>query len=405
MFGKNKALWGNAPFKPAYDAVIVGGGVHGLATAYYLARDYGMKNIAVVEKRHVGFGGTGRNTAIISSNQRTGENLLLHDEGLKLWPKLSEELDFNLMFHKCGILDLAHSEDALANMRLKVASAKFMGIESEIRDAKGCGELVSALDISDRPRYPIMGGMYHPPGGTVRHDAVAWGLARGAAKLGVHIHQGTQVSGIGIEKGRVVSVETDKGTIHTPTVLNAAGTYSPLISDMAGIRLPVEVLSVQAMVTQPLRPMLRHIVSSDEYRCYANQTLKGEIAMGADMGTWPNHTKQITAHYIRYQAEAITELLPCLRGVKFMRAWAGLADMTWDMAPITDGNDHVEGYYMDCGWGSFGFKSGVVAGKYMAEFMALKIYPRILRPFTLRRFENYCLSGEAGKPVYYGPWN
>jgi sarcosine oxidase subunit beta len=309
------------------------------------------------------------------------------------------------MFFNCGNLNLAHSEAALGSMRLLVASAQFQGIKSELLDAKQCKELVPILDISEGLTYPIVGGMYHPPGGTVRHDAVVWGLAKGASKLGVQIHQGVEVTGINVEKAQVVSVETDKGTIRTPRVLNAAGAYSTLISAMVGIRLPIHVLTIQAMVTQPLKPLLHHVVSSGAYHCYANQTLKGEIATGAHMDPWPNYTTQGTARYIKHQAEALTELMPVLKGVKFMRAWAGLADMTPDMAPLIDGNSHIKGYYMDCGWGYFGFKSGAVTGRYMAEFMSSGSCPDILKPFTLRRYEEHLLMGEIASPVNYGPWN
>jgi sarcosine oxidase, subunit beta len=405
MFFKYKRMWETFPIRSSYDAVIIGGGLHGLATAYFLARDHGMTDIAVLERKYIGFGGSGRNTAIVRANQRTKENLPLYAEGLKLWPRLTDELDFNLMFFNCGNLNLAHSEAALGAMRMLVASAQFNGIKSELVDAKQCKELVPILDISDRPTYPVMGGMYHPPGGTIRHDAVVWGLAKGASAQGVHIHQGAEVEGITVTNGRVTSVETNQGTIHTPRVLNAAGGYSTLVSAMVGIRLPIHVLTIQAMVTQPLKPILHHVVSSGAYHCYANQTLKGEIATGAHMDPWPNYTTQTSAKYIKHQAESLTELMPCLAGVKFMRAWGGLADMTPDMAPLIDGNDHIEGYYMDCGWGYFGFKSGAVTGKYLAAFMATGNCPDILKPFTLRRYENHNLMGEIASPVNYGPWD
>ena len=406
MFGKFKRLWGKALLKSNYDAVIIGGGLHGLATAYYLARNHGMKNVAVIEKRHIGFGGAGRNTAIVRANQRTKENLPLYDEGLKLWPKLTAELDFNLMFNNCGNLNLAHSEAAMKAARMSVASAQFHGIHSELIDARQCKDLVPALDISDRPRYPIFGAMYHPPGGIVRHDAVVWGLAKGVSKHGVHIHQQTEVTGIGVENSKIVYVDTDKGKILTPRVLLTAGGYSAAISyQMLGIKLPISVLTIQAMVTQPLKPILNHVVSSGAYHVYCNQTLKGEIATGAHMDPWPNYTTQTTAHYIKHQAEALSEILPCLRGVKFMRHWAGLADMTPDMAPIMDGNDPIEGYYMDCGWGYFGFKSCAVTGKYLAQFMASGNCPDMLKPFNLRRFEQHRLMGETAALMDYSPDN
>lgn len=405
MLGKIKRLWGKSRLKSSYDAVIIGGGLHGVATAYFLARDHGMTDVAVIEKRYIGFGGAGRNTAIVRANQRTRENLPLYAEGLALWPVLMNELDFNMMFFNCGNLNLAHSEAAMGGMRLQVAAAQFSGIRSELVDARQCKELVPALDISDRLTYPIFGGMYHPPGGTLRHDAVIWGLAKGAARFGVHIHQGTEVLGIGVENGKVASVETDRGRIYTSRALNAGGGYSPLISSMVGVRLPVHVLPIQAMVTEPVKPFLHHVVSSGMYHCYANQSLKGEIVTGAHMDQWPSYTTNVSARYIKHQAEALTELMPCLRGLKFMRTWAGLTDMTPDMAPIMDGNDPVKGYYMDCGWGYFGFKSGPVAGRYMARFMASGQCPDMLKPFTLRRFKENRLMGEIATPVEYGPWN
>jgi sarcosine oxidase subunit beta len=404
MFGKYKRLWDEAPLKASYDVVIIGGGLHGLATAYFLARDHGIGDVAVIEKNYIGFGGAGRNTAIVRANQRTKENLPLYHEGLKLWPKLTDELDFNLMFFNCGNLNFAHSVAGLNALRLQVASAQYLGINSELVDPKQCKELVPELDISDGIRYPIFGAMYHPPGGTLRHDAVVWGLAKGAAKRGVHIHQGTEVLGIGVKDRRIVSVETNKGRIHTPRVLNAAGGYSARISyEMVGTRLPIRVLPIQAMVTEPLKPFLDHVISSGVYHVYANQSLKGEIVSGSHMDPWPSYATQVTARYIKHQAEALTELLPCLKDVKFMRAWAGLADMTPDMAPIIDGNDQIHGYYMNCGWGYFGFKSAPITGKYLAQFMATGNCPAILKPFTLSRFEQHRLMGETATPVEYGP--
>ena len=405
MFMNFKRLWEKPSFRSRYDVVIVGGGLHGLSTAYYLARNHGIKDVAIIEKNYIGFGGAGRNTAIVRANQRTKENLPLYDEGLKLWPELTNELDFNLMFFNCGNLNLAHSEAAIGALRLQVASAQFFGIHSELLDARQCKEFIPALNISEDITYPVMGGMFHPPGGTLRHDAVVWGLANEASKRGVHIHQGTEVLGIGVEKDKVVYVETDRGKVRTRRVLNAAGAYSTLIAGMVDIHLPIHVLTIQAMVTEPIKPLLDHVISSGAYHCYANQSLKGEIVTGAHMDPWPNYTTQTTAFYIKHQAEALSELLPCLRGVKFMRIWGGLADMTPDMAPIIDGNDPIDGYYMDCGWGYFGFKSGAVTGRYMAEFMSSGRRPELLKPFTLRRYEDHRLMGEIASPVNYGPWD
>jgi sarcosine oxidase subunit beta len=402
---KSKRLWGRPTLKSTYDAVIIGGGIHGLAAAYFLARDHGIRDVAVLERRFVGYGGSGRNTAIVRANQRTAENVRLYDEGLKLWPVLTRELDFNLMFFNCGNLNLAHSEAAMDALRLVVNTARYLGVESELLDARQCREVVPQLDISDGLTYPIFGGMYHPPGGILRHDAVAWGLAKGAAARGAHIHQQTEVTGIGVEAGRVVGVQTDRGAITSPRVLIATGGYGVLTAGLVGLRLPINVLTIQAMVSQPVKPFLHHVVSSGAYHCYCNQSLKGELVTGAHMDAWPNYATKVTARYLKNQGEALCELMPCLRGLRFMRIWSGLADMTPDMAPIIDGHIPVSGLYLDTGWGYFGFKSGPITGKYMAQFMAQGECPDILKPFSLNRFERFRLQGETASPISYGPWN
>jgi len=407
MFLKKKPMWGKkTKLKSSYDVVIIGGGLHSLATAYFLAKEHGITDIAIIEKNYIGFGGAGRNTAIVRANQRTQYNVPLYKEALDLWPVLTKDLDYNLMFNNCGNLNLMHSEAAMKAARMTIATAQFHGVESHLIDAKEAKELVPALNISEDITFPIHGAMFHPPGGVVRHDAVVWGLARGAAQKGVEIHQQTEALGIGTKNGKVTSVTTSQGVINTKQVLISAGGYSAaLIYDMLGIKLPISVLTIQAMVTQPLKPVLDHVVSSGAYHCYANQTLKGEIATGAHMDPWPNYTTLNTAHYIKHQAEALSEFLPCLRGVRFMRIWGGLADMTPDMAPIMEGNNHVEGFFMDCGWGYFGFKSCSAVGKYMAQYMATDICPDMLKPFALKRYQEHKLMGETAELVSYSPDN
>ena len=407
MFHRFKRLW-NRPLqvKSSYDAVIIGGGLHGLATAYYLAKEQGIKNVAILEKRHIGFGGAGRNTAIVRANQRTQENVPLYKKALDLWPVLTKELDFNLMFNNCGNLNLLHSEAAMKVARMNIATAQFHGVESHLIDAKQVKEMAPALNISPEITHPIHGAMYHPPGGIVRHDAVVWGLAKGVSKIGGQIHQQTEATAIHTANGKITGVATNRGRIRTPRVLVSAGGYSAgLIYQMLGIKLPISVLTIQAMVTEPLKPVLNHVVSSGAYHVYANQTLKGEVATGAHMDPWPNYSTQTTAYYIKHQAEALSEVLPCLRGVKFMRTWGGLADMTPDMAPIMDGNEPIGGLYINCGWGYFGFKSCSATGKYMAQFMATDKCPDMLKPFNLRRFERHRLMGETAALVNYSPDN
>ena len=335
MFLKKKPLWTRqTKLKSSYDVVIIGGGLHSLATAYYLAKDYGITDVAIIEKKYIGYGGAGRNTAIVRANQRTQYNVPIYKEALDLWPTLTKELDYNLMFNNCGNLNLLHSEAAMKAARMNICTAQFHGVESHLIDAKEAKEMVPALNISEHSTFPIHGAMFHPPGGVVRHDAVVWGLAKGASKKGVEIHQHTEAQGIGIKNGKVTSVTTNKGVINTKQVLISAGGYSAsLIHGFLGIKLPISVLTIQAMVTQPLKPLLDYVVSSGAYHVYVNQTLKGEIATGAHMDPWPNFTTLDTASYIKHQAEALSDFLPCLRGVRFMRIWGGLADMTPDMAP------------------------------------------------------------------------
>ncbi len=407
MFSKKKPMWGKRTrLKSSYDVVLIGGGLHSLATAYYLAKEHGITDVAIIEKNYIGYGGAGRNTAIVRANQRTQYNVPLYKDALDLWPVLTKELDYNLMFNNCGNLNLMHSEAAMKAARMTIATAQFHGVESHLIDAKEAKELVPALNISEDITYPIHGAMFHPPGGVVRHDAVVWGLARGAAKLGVEIHQQTEATGIQTKNGKVTAVVTDKGLINCKQCLVSAGGYSAaLIHGFLGIKLPISVLTIQAMVTQPIKPLLDHVVSSGAYHCYANQTLKGEIATGAHMDQWPNYTTLNTAHYIKHQAEALSEFLPALRGLRFMRIWGGLADMTPDMAPIMDGNEQVEGFFMDCGWGYFGFKSCSAVGKYMAEFMATNTCPDRLKPFNLKRYQEHKLMGETAALVNYTPDN
>ena len=405
MMYRSGRLWKKVSLAKSYDAVIIGGGIHGLAAAYYLARDHGMKNVAVIEKRYIGSGGSGRNTCIVRADQRTKENLPMHREGLALWPELIFELDFNLMFVNSGCLNISHSEDSMNELRLSTLTANYFGLETRLLTPKECKEIMPCLDISDAPVHPVYGGMFHDPGGTVRHDAVVWGLAKGASRQGVHIHQLTGATGIKVENGRVVGVETDRGFIRTPRVLNACGGYSPQVAALIGQKLPITVLQMEAMVTEPLKPFLDVSFASIEYDVFGSQSLRGEVLSGSNMDPWPTYSSNTAAGYLQRQAAYITDIIPCLKSARFMRIWAGLTDMTPDMAAIMEGNSPVKGYFMDAGWGYFGFKSGPIAGRYMARYMATDQRPDMLHPYRLSRFRELRRLGELATPAYYGAWN
>lgn len=405
MGAKLKCMWQDNSLQSSYDAVIIGGGIHGCATAYYLAKEQGMKNIALIERTCVGYGGSGRNTAIVRANQRTQANLRLHKEGLELWPVLTKELNFNLMFNQSGHLSLAHSESTIGAFRINVSSAQLSGVDCRFIDARECKELVPAINLSRDITHPVYGGIYSPPGGVLRHDAVMWALARGAAQHGAHIHEGVEVTGIDVSNNKITGVRTTRGKIKTPNVIVAAGGYSVQLADMVGIKLPVHPLTIQAMVTQPLKPFLDLALSSGAYDIYITQTLKGEIASGAHMDEAPNFTSAVTSLCLKHQAEMLTELLPCMKGARFMRIWAGLADMAPDMAPIVFGNDEIQGFYFNGAWGYYGFKSGPIVGKYMAQFVATGETPGHLEQFTNKRFAQFRYTGEKAIPAEIGPWN
>ena len=402
---KLKRIWLEHSLKSSYDAVIIGGGIHGCATAYFLAKEQGMKNIALIERNCIGYGGSGRNTAIVRANQRTQPNLRLHKEGLELWPVLTKELDFNLMFNQSGHLSLAHTEATVGAFRINVSSAQLSGVDCKFIDAKECKELVPALNLSMDITHPVYGGIYSLQGGVLRHDAVIWALARGASQNGVHINQGVEVTGFDVVNNKIQGVATSEGRIKTPKVIVAGGAYSVQLAEMVGIRLPIHPLTIQAMVTQPLKPFLNLALSSGAYDIYITQTLKGEIATGAHMDKAPNFTGSVTSIYLKHQAEMLTELLPCMRGARFMRIWGGLADMAPDMAPIIFGNDEIEGFFFNSAWGYYGFKSGPIVGKYMAEFVATDVTPHHLKQFTNKRFPEFRYTGEKAVPAEIGPWN
>lgn len=390
-----KKNWTEPDLKKNYDVVIIGGGIHGLATAYYLASRHGITNVAVIEKSYIGGGGSGRNTAIARSNYLTPEGVAFYDRSVKLYENLSTELNFNIMFAQMGHLTLAHNDSSLRTMRWRAEVNKVQGIDSEVIGPDEIKKLVPMMDTSAQTRYPILGALYHPPGGTIRHDAVVWGYARGASLYGVDIIQNTEVTGIDVENGRVTGVRTNKGDIKTGTAVNCTAGWSPQINQMVGIDMPVVVSPLQAAVTEPVRPFLNSVVVSGSLHVYVSQTSRGELVFGASMDPFAQYSMRGSLDFIEGLAKNVLTLMPGLSKMRLMRQWAGLCDMTPDYSPIM-GPTEIEGYHVDIGWGTYGFKAGPVSGEAMAELIASGRMPDIIAPFGVERFADGRLVGEKG---------
>ncbi|MFQ5984541.1 MAG: FAD-dependent oxidoreductase [Alphaproteobacteria bacterium] len=385
----------NGELKSQYDVVIIGGGGHGLGTAYYLAKDYGITNVAVLEKDWLGGGNTGRNTAIIRSNYLTPEGVRFYDESVRLFRELSHEFDFNILYSERGHYTLAHTDSALRTMRWRAEVNKHFGINSEVVLADDLKKAVPQLNLSDDARYPVLGALYHAPGSIARHDAVAWGYAVVAWKRGVDIHQNTEVTGIERANGKVTGVVTNRGTIKCGRVLQAVAGASSVVARMAGFKLPVRTIPLQACVSHPLKPFLDAIVVSGSLHVYISQSDRGELVMGGATDPYGLYSTRPTLEFKEGLIAHLLELFPFLAEVKILRQWAGMTDMTPDFAPIM-GETPVENYYIDAGWGSWGFKATPVCGKHNAEMLATGEVPEILRPFRLSRFSDFRLVGEKG---------
>lgn len=381
--------------KGSYDVVIIGAGGHGLAAAYYLARDHGITNVAVLEKSYIGAGGTGRNTTIVRSNYLTPEGVAFYDESIRLFKGLSSEFDLNLFYSERGHFTLAHSDSAVRTMRWRAEVNKHMDVDSEYVEADFVKKECPYIDLTCGGDAPIMGALYHPPGAIARHDAVAWGYGAGADERGVEIHQNTEVTGIDVKDDRVVGVETNRGYIRTSKVLSAVAGWTPRITDMVGVRTPLTVRPLQACVTEPLKPFLDKIVVSGSLHVYVSQSARGELVMGGATDPYDLHSMRASLEFAEGLSGHMLDLFPSLSNVKLLRVWAGLCDMTPDFAPIM-GKTPVEGFYLDAGWGTWGFKATPVSGKTMAETVATDETPEMIDAFRLSRFSELDLTGEKG---------
>ena len=399
-------IWRGTDLRDSYDVVVIGGGVHGLATAYYLAANWGITDVAVVDKGYLGGGGSGRNTAIVRSNYLTPEGVAFYDRSVRLYERLAVDLNLNVMFSRRGHLTLAHSDGALRTMRWRAEVNKHQGVDSEVIGPVEIKRLVPALDVSEAPRYPILGALHHPPGGIIRHDAVVWGYARAAAALGVEMHQNTEVLDIAVAGGagpggkgpggRVTGVVTSRGEVSAPVVVNCTAGWASLIATMAGLRLPISTHPLQAAVTEPVKMFLPAVVVSGSLHVYVSQTDRGELVFGAAVDPLATYDTGGSLAFAEELAGHVLQLMPGLGRMRLLRQWSGLCDMTPDYSPII-GPTPVAGFYCDVGWGTYGFKAAPVAGEQLAACIASgDRIPELIEPFTLSRFAEGRLVGEKG---------
>ncbi|MBC7518317.1 MAG: sarcosine oxidase subunit beta family protein [Microbacteriaceae bacterium] len=388
-------LWRNPDPKSSYDVVIVGGGGHGLATAYYLASRYGITNIAVLEKGWLGGGNMARNTTIIRSNYLWDESSGIYEHSLKLWEGLEEDLGYPLLFSQRGVLNLAHSLQDVRDSKRRVNANRLNGVDAEWVDAEGVKELCPIVNISPDVRYPVLGATYQPRAGIAKHDYVAWGYARAASELGVDLIQNCEVTGLTIEHGRVVGVETSRGRINAGKVALAAAGHSSVVAALAGIKLPLQSHPLQALVSELLEPVHPTVVMSNAVHVYVSQAHKGELVMGAGVDTYNGYGQRGAFHIIERQMSAAIELFPVFARAHLLRTWGGIVDVTPDASPIVGVTD-IQGLYLNCGWGTGGFKGTPGVGDTFAWTIAHDEPHPLIEAFSLDRFSTGALVDEHG---------
>jgi len=384
---RRRRMWRRqGELQSSYDVVLIGGGSHALATAYYLQKDHGIRNVAVLEKSYIGSGASGRNTTILRSNYKTPEGARFYNASVKLYEGLSQELNFNLMFSQCGHLTLAHNDRSMFVMANRAEVNRLNGIDSRLIYPEEIKQLAPAMAV-DNPDavYPIMGALYHPPGGIIRHDAVVWGLARAADAGGIEIHQNTEVTGLERSGNRITKVHTNRGTINAGQVLNCTAGWSTIINDMAGVPLPITTHILQACVTEAMKPLLDVVIVSSQMHVYISQTDRGEFLMGAEIEPWTTYRMQGTLNFLQEISRHVLELFPQLEHARLLRSWAGLCDLSPDYSPIL-GKTEVDNFHISTGWGTYGFKAAPIVGKTLAELAATGRTPDLIAPFAVERF-------------------
>ena len=387
--------WRSPEPKSAYDAVIVGGGGHGLATAYYLAKEHGLGNVAVLEKGWIGGGNTGRNTTIIRSNYLWEESAGLYEHALKLWEGLSRELNYNVMYSPRGVMMLAHNSHDVQVSKRHIHANRLAGVDNEWLTPEQAKDFCPILNIGGNVRYPIVGAALQRRGGVARHDAVAWGYARGASARGVDIIQNCEVTSIrrGID-GAVEAVETTRGTIRTRKVGVVAAGHTSVVMAMADTRMPIESYPLQALVSEPVKPLMPCVVMSNTIHAYMSQSDKGELVIGAGTDAYISYSQTGGLHIATHTLDAICELFPMVRRLRMLRNWGGIVDVTPDRSPIV-GLTPVPGLYVNCGWGTGGFKATPGSGHVFAHTIARNEPHPLNAAFTLDRFRSGRLIDEA----------
>ena len=387
--------WRKAEPKDSYDVVIVGAGGHGLATAYYLVKNHAVTNIAVLEKGWLGGGNVARNTTIIRSNYLLTESAAIYEHALKLWEGLSVDLNYNIMLSQRGVLNLAHTLQDIRDSKRRVYANQLNGVDAEWLDARQVKAFCPVISISSQARYPVLGATLQRRAGTARHDAVAWGFARAAAARGVDLIENCEVTGIRRNGDRVVGLDTTRGTIGTDKLALAAAGHSSVLAQMAGLRLPIESHPLQALVSEPVKPIINCVVMSNAVHVYVSQSDKGELVIGAGVDAYTSYAQRGSFHIISEQIGALIELFPVFSRLKMLRSWGGNVDVCPDASPII-GKTPIENLYVNCGWGTGGFKATPGSGWVFAHTIANDAPHPLNAPFSLERFSTGALIDEHG---------